>query len=248
MIESRTAGPREPERRSTGARDPALTVGLMVPSNNTTMEPELLAWLPEGSSCRTVRVPRGKGTLTAADLPEYLAHTVSLAKELADDDLELVVYGCTAAGFLAGPARDAEVAAQIASIARKRVVTTAGAMNAILGHLGARRIALVTPYLDAVNERLKAFLADAGVQVEVLSSFRAQTVDELAAIRSEQIRERAREAMTPGVDAVFIACSQLPTYAILADLERELGVPVWSSIRATAWQATRTAELVPSPS
>ena len=235
------------ERRSTGAREPALAVGLMVPINNTTMEPELLAWLPEGSSCRTVRIPRGKGMLTPGDLPGYLAHTASLAKELADDDLDVVVYGCTAAGFLAGPARDAEVAAKIASITRKRVVTTAGAMNAVLGHLGARRIALVTPYLDLVNERLRAFLAEGGVQVDVLSSFRAQTVDELGAIGSEQIRERARDAMRPGVDAVFIACSQLPTYAILAELETELGVPVWSSIRATAWQAMRTAELVASP-
>jgi maleate cis-trans isomerase len=172
---------------------------------------------------------------------------VSLAKDLADDDLDVIVYGCTAAGFLAGPDRDAAVAAKIGSITRKRVVTTAGAMNAALGQLGARRIALVTPYLDVVNERLKAFLAEAGVQVDVLSSFRAQTVDELGAIRSEQIRERAREAMRPGVDAVFIACSQLPTYAILAELETELGVPVWSSIRATAWQAMRTAELVASP-
>ena len=247
MTERRTAGPREPERRSTGAREPALAVGLMVPSNNTTMEPELLAWLPEGSSCRTVRIPRGKGTLTPGDLPEYLAHAVSLAKDLADDDLDVIVYGCTAAGFLAGPDRDAGVGAKIASISRKRVVTTAGAMTAVLGHLGARRIVLVTPYLDVVNERLKGFLAQAGVQVDVLSSFRAQTVDELGAIRSEQVRERAREAMRPGVDAVFIACSQLPTYTIVGELETELGVPVWSSIRATAWQAMRTAELVASP-
>jgi maleate cis-trans isomerase len=43
--------------------------------------------------------------------------------------------------------------------------------------------------------------------------------------------------------AVFIACSQLPTYEIIGDLERDLGVPVWSSIRATAWQALRATEV-----
>ena len=37
-------------------REP-LDVGLLVLINNTTMEPELLAWLPEGSSCRTLRKP-----------------------------------------------------------------------------------------------------------------------------------------------------------------------------------------------
>jgi maleate cis-trans isomerase len=47
--------------------------------------------------------------------------------------------------------------------------------------------------------------------------------------------------MSPGSDAMFIACSQLPTRAILGDLEREFGRPVWSSIRATAWAACRIA-------
>jgi maleate cis-trans isomerase len=220
-----------------------LSIGLMVPANNTTMEPELLAWLPEGSSCRTLRIPRGKATLTPADLPEYLAEAMRLASALRDEDVRVVVYGCTAAGFMAGPARDAEVATELAKITGKRVVTTASSMIAALGHIGARSVTLVTPYLDLVNARLKTFLSESGVRVDALSTFGAQTVDELAAISSEEIAQRVRETVRPGVDAVFIACSQLPTYAIIADLERELGLPVWSSIRATAWQAQHTAEI-----
>ena len=54
-------------------------------------------------------------------------------------------------------------------------------MNAALREIGARRIALITPYLDAVNDQLKTFL-DPEIAIEVLSSFRAETVDELAAI------------------------------------------------------------------
>ena len=48
----------------------ALSVGLMVPANNTTMEHELRTWLPAGSTCTTVRIPRGKGMLSAATLRE----------------------------------------------------------------------------------------------------------------------------------------------------------------------------------
>lgn len=224
--------------------DRSLSIGLMVPANNTTMEPELLAWLPEGSSCRRIGIPRGKAMLTPETLPEYLAEASNLAKQFRDEEIDLVVYGCTAAGFMAGPARDAQVASELAAITRKRVVTTAGAMNAALREIGARRIALITPYLDAVNEQLKKFL-EPDIAIEVLSTFRAETVDELAAITPEQISKRAREIMAaePGADAVFIACSQLPTRAIIPALERDLGVPVWSSIRATAWQATRMAEM-----
>lgn len=220
-----------------------LAVGLMVPANNTTMEPELLAWLPEGSSCRTLRIPRGKATLSPADLPEYLAEAIRLAAGLRDEDVDVVVYGCTAAGFMAGPARDAEVATELAKITGKRVVTTASSMIAALEHIGARLVVLVTPYLDIVNARLKAFLTQSGIRVDALSTFGAQTVDELATITSPQIAQRVRETVRPGVDAVFIACSQLPTYAVIGDLERELGIPVWSSIRATAWQALRATEI-----
>lgn len=223
--------------------DRSLSIGLMVPENNTTMEPELLAWLPEGSSCRRLGIPRGKAMLSLETLPEYLAEAVKLAQKFRDEEIDLVVYGCTAAGFLGGPSRDAEVASELAKITRKRVVTTAGAMNAALQEIGARRVALITPYLDAVNAQLKTFL-DPEIAIEVLSSFRAETVDELAAITPEQIAKRAREIVKdqPGADAIFIACSQLPTRAIIPELERDLGVPVWSSIRATAWQATRVAE------
>ena len=107
----------------------------------------------------------------------------------------------------------------------KPVVTTAGAMSSALEHLGARNIALVTPYLDLVNERLRAFLPECGIGVEVLASFRAQTVNELAAIKPEQIAALARAVMTDRCDALFIACSQLPTARYSAISSATSGVP-----------------------
>src|SRR4029077_15805208 len=112
----------------------------------------------------------------------YLAHTVQLAQTFATGGIELIAYGCTAAGFMAGPRGDAESAAEISNLTGKPVVTTASAMTAALEYLGARRITVVTPYLDPVNERLKAFIEASGIAVENLASFRAETVDALAAI------------------------------------------------------------------
>jgi maleate cis-trans isomerase len=43
------------------------------------------------------------------------------------------------------------------------------------------------------------------------------------------------------IDAVFIACSQLPTAGILASLQEALGVPVFSSIRSSAVQVLQLA-------
>ena len=219
----------------------ALHVGLMVPINNTTMERELLAWLPAGTTCATQRIPRGKGLLTKESLPEYVAQAFKLAEAFDDPKVDVVAYGCTAAGFISGLAGDAALQHSLASITGKHVVTTARSMVLALQEIGATKIALVTPYLDAVNTQLKAFLADGGIEVKRFNSFYAQNTDELGRIEAHQVAKLARETMRDDCDALFIGCSQLPTCEILGDLEREFGRPAFSSIQVTARRAQSAA-------
>jgi maleate cis-trans isomerase len=217
-----------------------LKVGLMVPANNTTMEVELAAWLPQGSTVTTVKIPRGAGLLTKETLPAYRDSAIALSRQhFANGGLDLIAYGCTAAGFLSGPAGDAELSAMLADATGLPVVTTARAMVRALQHDGAERIALVTPYHDSVNAQLAAFLADGGIGVVRLASFRAPDVVALGRVTASEVRDLARATMGPDCDALFIGCSQLPTHAILAGLQAEFGRPAWSSICATAWDAAR---------
>lgn len=214
----------------------ALNVGLMVPINNTTMERELTAYLPTGSRCTTLKIPRGKGMLTPETLPEYKQQALDLARQFAGSQIDVVAYGCTAAGFIAGPKGDTELGRNLAAVTGKPVVTTARAMVACLQEAGARRIALVTPYLDAVNRQLKAFLADGGIGVASFDSFYAPDVDALGRIEAPAVAELARRTMTPECDAMFVACAQLPTREIVQDLQKEFGRPVLTSIGSTARQ------------
>lgn len=219
----------------------ALHVGLMVPINNTTMERELLAWLPAGSTCNTQRIPRGKGLLTQETLPAYVTQALELAKTFRDPAVDVVAYGCTAAGFISGPAGDAALQSDLAAITGRSVVTTARSMVLALQEIGAKQIALVTPYPDTVNTQLKAFLADGGIEVKRFNSFYAQNTDELGRIKAHQVAQLARETMGDDCEAMFIGCSQLPTFEILDDLEREFKRPAFSSIQVTARLAQRAA-------
>jgi len=222
----------------------ALRIGLMVPANNTTMEGELLEWLPAGATCRTLRIPRQQGLLTMADIPAYVGQAESLARAFAADPVDLVIYGCTAAGILSGPERDAGIAASLSAITGSPVVTTANSMVESLREARAHDIALVTPYSAEVNEQLKSLLARAGIAVRRMSSFEAENVEELGKIGREAVAARARETMDQECDALFIACSQLPTRAIVGPLEKEFKRPVWSSIKATAWRACNALGVV----
>ncbi len=214
-----------------------LNIGLMVPINNTTMEGEMLGWLPPGSTCVTLRIPRGKGLLTEETLPAYKDAAIALAKEFNHHQLDVIAYGCTAAGFILGPQGDSEIAQRLADTTGKPVVTTARSMVLALQAIGAGNIALLTPYQDDVNVRLRAFLQSGDIAVNHFDSFYAADVVALGQITKDQVAARAQSLCTNDVDALFIACSQLPTLNVVTPLAATWGKPVLSSIQVTAQYA-----------
>ena len=222
------------------------SVLLVVPDNNTTMEAEMTAHCPGLAPFLVARVKRPARTLTLDDLPEYRVATLAAVEPFADRMLDLVVYGCTAAGFLGGPDGNASMVAALAQRTGARTISTAGAMEDVLRHDGVTETAVVTPYLPAVNDGLRSYLAHAKVGVEVLDSFLCQTVAELGRITEDRVREKALATVSEGTKALFIACSQLPTLHVVPELRARLGIPVWSSIQATAWATERALAAAPA--
>ncbi len=220
-----------------------MTVGLLVvPANNTTMEAEMNALCPHLAPFLVARVKRPARTLTVDDLPDYRRSTLEAIEPFLADKPDLVVYGCTAAGFLGGPDGNAMMVEALRELTGAVVVSTAGAMEEVLAEEGVTEIAIVTPYLTAVNDGLRAYLNHAGVAVEVLDSFFCETVAALGEITEDQVREKALATVTDRTRSLFIACSQLPTLNLVPELRERLGIPVWSSIQATAWAADRALE------
>jgi arylmalonate decarboxylase len=218
-------------------------IALMVPINNTTRAKELLGWLPDRTNCTTLKIPRGQGLLTRETIPAYKAQALSLAQTLAGQPIQALAYGCTAASFLSGARGDAALCEELTQLISKPVVTTARAMVLALQAQGAQKIGLVTPYHDEVNDQLKRFLADGGIDVVSFDSLRAPNVEALGRITSAEVAHMARQVMTDACDAMFVACSQLPTFDILNSLSAEFGRPVLSSIQATAHQLRTTLQL-----
>lgn len=211
-----------------------IRVGLMVPANNTTMERELPGWMPGPTGCDVIRIPRPPGLLTPQDIPAYVENALELAGAYAQRPVDVIVYGCTAAGILAGPDQDAEIARMLGERTGRPVVTTATSTARWAADKGLRQVALLTPYSEEVNQRLVAFLAAFGVGVEVRRSLGATTTEELGRITEQQVIDGARRLMTDACDGMFIACSQLPTAGVREALEKAFGRPVGSSIHATA--------------
>jgi maleate cis-trans isomerase len=202
----------------------------------------MLGWLPVGSTCRTLRIPRGQGLLTEATLPAYRDAAIELAKQFNETPLDVIAYGCTAAGFILGPKGDSEIAQSLSQTTGLPVVTTAHAMMLALEAIGAHNISLLTPYQDDVNLRLRTFLESGDIAVGHFDSFYAADVVALGEITESQVAARAQPLCKPDVDAMFIACSQLPTLNVVNRLSQSWGKPVLSSIQVTAQYAMQAVQ------
>jgi maleate cis-trans isomerase len=222
---------------------------IVVPENNTTMEPEISALCPALAPIAVARVKRPARTLQLEDLPAYAEATLEAIAQFTAEPWDLVIYGCTAAGFLGGPSSNAGMVERLRERTGAIVVSTAGAMIDALRSAGVAETAVVTPYLQPVNDGLRGYLESAGIEVETLNSFFCNTTAELGAITEHQVLELARRTVTPRSKSLFVACSQLPTLSAVARLRAELGIPVWSSIQATAWAgaAALTNQGLPVP-
>ena len=223
--------------------DRDLRVVLVVPANNTTMEKEVQAYCPEITDLRVARVPRPHRPLTVPDLPEYRKSTLATVAPLVEAGTDLVIYGCTAAGFLAGPQGDTEAVRALSDLAGAPTVSTANSMGPALRHSGLQRVDLVSPYLDWKNEILISFLAAAGVTVAGRDTFATKNPTELGNITSEQVLQKCLAVARDDSEGLFIACVQLPTIDVIPVLTRKLERPVWSAVRAAAWAALTALSL-----
>src|SRR6202165_1089272 len=212
-----------------------IKVLIVVPENNTTMERGISALCPALAPIQVARVKRPARTLLLEDLPAYAEATLDAIKPFAAEPWDLVIYGCTAAGFLGGPGSNARMVERLRECTRASVISTSGAMIDALRSAGVSQTAVVTPYLQPVNDGLRDYLERSSIAVETLNSFFCKTTAALGAITEDQVLDLARSTVTPRSKSVFVACSQLPTLNVVARLRAELDIPVASSIQATAW-------------
>ena len=104
-----------------------------------------------------------------------------------------------------------------------------------------RYITLFTPYINSVNQAMRDFLEDHGIEVLNIGSFCIEDDLEMACLPPEAIRAAAIEANHPDADAVFISCTAIRAVEILDDAEAALGKPVLSAIQCLFWDALRLA-------
>ena len=223
----------------TGAR---ARIGAIVLATDHTIEAEWRAMLAiEGVAFFVARIWND-----AQITPETLA---ALGGEIApatrlllpnDERLDAVAFACTSGAMVLG---EAFVAREVHRH-RPGIAVTSPMLAGIeaLKALGVRRAALLTPYMQAINDRMRAHIESRGVAVPAMGSFNNPDDLVAASITPDTLLEAAIElGNSPEVDGIFLSCSSFRAAGIVERLEQATGKPATASNHAMAWHALRLA-------
>jgi maleate isomerase len=232
-------------------------IGLIVPSSNVTMETEVPALLRERERVR----PQDRFAVHSARVrmqqvtPEQLramnAQTDRATTELADMRPSVVATACLVAIMAQGPRHHCVMQAEIESILEREhaaapVVSSAGALVDALHALGARRIAMVAPYLKPLTRLVADYIEDTGIEVGDAVSLEVSDNQAVAALDPEDLKSHWKLLDLRDCDALVLsACVQMPSLPVIEEVERHSELPTLSAATATTWAILRALELEP---
>ena len=197
------------------------------------MEVDFYQHLPEGVTLHTGRMymedttPEGEGLM----LDE---HAMPAARDVGTARPDATVFGCTSAGALRGTAYDRELCARIGDVTGSVAVSVIASVREAIGRLGARRIGIVTPYVDALNERIRSSIEEDG-EVEVAGIYGLQITENFAIASvtpAEIVAFAVRSLGELDVELAFASCTNLRAMESIPAIEDALGVPVVTSNQA----------------
>ena len=209
-----------------------LRAGLIVPSSNTVMEPDFHRHLGLPAIVSTTRIlledvtPEAEARMLEEDLPR----AVGLIRTVAPD---VVVFGCTSAGALGTLDHDDGIGETIRKGTGARAVTVLRAVLNRLQAIAPRRVAVFTPYVAELTDRIAASLAEGGFPPVKAAGMGIRANLEIGRVTPEEIG-RFVESKLEGcaVDCVFLSCTNWRAIGAIEPLQRKLSVPVITSNQA----------------
>ena len=157
---------------------------------------------------------------------------------LADAAVDLIVFNCTAVSTF-DPSMGEQLSSRIADASGCPATATSDALLAAFKALRAKRIVLITPYIEEVNLREVEYLKHFGF--EVLSQVGLGLLEgtSMAAVPPAKWLELARSYRDDSTDIYFLSCTAINVSSIIDTLEAELGRPVVTSNQAMLWHCLR---------
>jgi maleate isomerase len=231
-------------------------VGLIVPSSNTTMETEIPAMLGSRNNLNeafTFHSSRMRMMhVTKEELAKMDSESDRCAVELSDARCDVIAYACLVAIMSQGSGYHCLSESRLGRIAKENggtspVISSAGALVEGIKTLGAKKVAIITPYMKPLTKMVVDYIENS--EIEVTDSISLEVADNLAVGRLNPLNlvEIVKRLDTSRADAVVLsACVQMPSLPAIQIVEDSLGLPVLSAATSTVYQILRSLNLEPA--
>lgn len=214
-------------------------LGVLVPSSNTVVEDYCHAQLAtaRGPGAR-LRLHFGRVSVTrispdADSLAQFEQTGMRAAFDLlAEAEPDHLIWAGTAAGWL-GFDRDRVLCDQVQEYTGIATHTSLLMTNDRLHALGIKRIGLVTPYEQSLEDSIIANYEGAGFSIAASERLNITVNTDYAKVTPERLAEMARTVTQNGAEALVILCTNLNGAPIVDSIREETGLPVLDSVVET---------------
>lgn len=223
-------------------------LGMLTPSSNTVLEPTTTAML---AGLQDVTAHFGRFRVTEISLGDAAlgqfenAPMLAAARLLADAKVGAICWNGTSAGWL-GFQADEVLGAEIEEATGIPTCSSVLAIREIFHLTGLKRYGMVTPYTDAIQQAIVRTYAGDGFDCVAERHLGIHVNFDFSEVTEAEIARMCREVAAAGPEAIIIFCTNLRGASIVADLEAELGIPIYDTVATAVWSSLRVVGVPPN--
>jgi maleate isomerase len=224
---------------------PTHRIGLLSPSANPAVEPELRHLLPHQAALHVGRLPVMPNTTLEQRNAVYLGHVEAALGGFGALALDAVIVGITGPSYALPPEEDQTLQARLSAQAERPVLLASRAIAAAVAALGRSRLLLFSPYPGWLTERAERYWQAAGL--ELVESFKVSDSFRAYDLTPEELAEGLAKLAPPADCVVLVSGTGAATLDAMEWMREQVGVPLISSNMACAFAACRALGLSGGP-
>jgi maleate isomerase len=209
-------------------------LGIVLPANNSVLEPELWPHLPVNAALHTARI-LVHGDLTSQAIEAMEAQIERAVDELVATGVDLIVYADMVTTFIMRDGWNRERLSEVERLSGLPCISAWTAMERALCAIGAQRIGVGGPYPAAIHALAVAYFRKVGFDVVADATLDLLSVRAVPEVSRDSVITLAGSIAGPQLDAIVLLATDLPTFDVIEAIEASIGRPVLSCNQTILW-------------
>jgi maleate isomerase len=234
-----------------------IRLGILVPSSNTALEPLTFTMINDinnylSASTNPVKItvhfsrfPVTKISLDLSGLSQFdLPPIIAAASLLAHANVDVIGWSGTSAGWL-GFERDDALCKEIEKATGIRATSSVVGLNKALQLWGVKKLRLITPYLDDVQEKIIQNYK--GINVDIGKAEKHLKIVEncnIADVSQTMLEDCIAGVLgSNDVDAITTFCTNLDAAHMVEHWEEQHHLPIFDPVTTVVWDMLKLCNL-----